>query len=213
MHSHIPQVGNPCQHRRHLRGRQAGFCALAGDIYLQQHVQPPPHRLGVTVEGVEQFAGIHRVDPIEQVGRDKRLVALQVAHQVPFQPSGALRDLGGGFLHAVLAEESLAGSGGFADGLRPKGFRYRQQADIRCRPSRRGASRRHAGTDVLQIVGDGTHSPYFSHRRGFDARPRRHTAAHRWECPWRQNAACGPGSSPQSPAGALCSPDSWISPA
>ena len=54
---------------------------------------------------------------------------MQVAEEVPFESWRAGRDFLPGFLHAVLAEDSLAGGGGGLDGLGGVRFGDRDEAD------------------------------------------------------------------------------------
>src|SRR5205085_1016805 len=101
---------------------RAALGLLAREVNLQEHVQLSPSHFGAhTFESADKRRRINRVNHVEESDGASSLVRLQVADEVPAKRgvlSLQFRDLPFGLLHAVLAEVSEAGGGGFTDETR-----------------------------------------------------------------------------------------------
>jgi twitching motility protein PilT len=106
----------------------------------------------------QRFA-IQAVQPMEMLGDDAGLVALQGADEVPFQGQvGQGFDLGQGFLRVTFAEQPLPGGMRLPDRLGGKSLAHRQKAGTIRASTRGGAGDFDAGSASLQGGGDCAHN-------------------------------------------------------
>ena len=107
---------------------------FAGNVDLEE---PVDFSSGFTGNTVDRSGQCLTVDAVEKRKEGESLadfVFLQVAEEVPFESWRAGWDFFPGFLHAVLAEDSLASGGGGLNGLGGVRFGDRDEA-----PARRAA--------------------------------------------------------------------------
>ena len=135
--------------------RHAGFGILLAPVELNVHVQIASGNGRVVLQRLGDTFGIHRMHRCEGARHEAGLVALQMAHQMPYGARPHLLDLGQRLLHAVFAEQALArphcfhhGGGGhcLADSDELHGFRQPPGS------ARRGGN---ALPDGGQIFGNG----------------------------------------------------------
>ncbi len=163
------------RHRRSSAGcllrHDAGLLRLLAGVDLDEELQAPPllrHLLG---DGLGDLRPVDGVDGIEQRHRLPGLVGLQRPDQVQLDVGVALaqgRPLGLGLLHAVLAEQAVAGVEHRRDVLGPERLGDGDQIDRRrLAPGRarsRGDARRDARKPLRLRVGSICHATAQSKR-------------------------------------------------
>jgi hypothetical protein len=147
--------GNRFGKWKHILFVNAVLCRFVSQADLDQNREALSFLGCGCVELLGESQAIHRIDTIEQVRRAARLVALQMPDEVhrriePRQRAALRFPL----LKAVLAEMPQAGGAGFADGLRRKRLRYRDEGDFIGAASGSRRCARDALAYVLQICRD-----------------------------------------------------------
>ena len=123
------QGGQRGEGRANLGRGEAVLGLFAGNVDLEK---PVDFLSGFAGDAVDRSGQCLAVDAVEKGKKGKGLadfVFLQMAEEVPFESRRAGRDFFPCFLHAVLAEDSLACGGSGLDG--PGGVRFgnRDEAD------------------------------------------------------------------------------------
>ncbi len=92
-------------------GASAALGLLAADVDLDQDVECLAQLLRGVVQALRQFGGVDGIDGVEDLRCFRGLVRLQMADHVELGilQLRELRKFVGEFLHAVFAEETLAG--------------------------------------------------------------------------------------------------------
>ncbi|EXI75233.1 MAG: hypothetical protein AW07_01134 [Candidatus Accumulibacter sp. SK-11] len=125
------QYGNRLRQGRHRRRRDSRLARLATDVHLQTDRQLGHGRRTLRGEPLGDSQFIDRVHPVEGFCHQTRLVGLQHADEMPFDPQVAqFVDLADGFLHVALAESLLAGGGQLAQCRRRPGLAHGEQANV-----------------------------------------------------------------------------------
>ena len=107
--------------RRHHAGqrtrfiqRDAGLGLLAGGVYLDEHVQRGQQCRALLRQPLCNFFTVDGLHPLETLGHNPSLVALERTDQVPFERRHCSH-LFNRFLHIVFAESCLPGRARFGD--------------------------------------------------------------------------------------------------
>ncbi|MGB5345628.1 MAG: hypothetical protein WBN23_05635, partial [Woeseia sp.] len=105
------------------------------DIDLQANVQRNGVSSAMLAQAASNFQPVDRVHPVEMFSNLTRLVALQVANEMPDKIAArGGPDLVDPLLHEVLAEVPLARPGQRQDGRKGLPLADREQLDGACRP-------------------------------------------------------------------------------
>src|SRR5690625_968781 len=138
-----------------IAGQAAGFLRLLAGIDLDETGERPPRALETGGEAAGDAVAIDGVDHVEQLDGLVDLVALQGADKMEFDAVKTLAKAGpffGGLLHAVLAEDAVAGIQHGFDAIERLFLRDRDQRDIgRIAPRLRGGGL-DAGADVIETA-------------------------------------------------------------
>ena len=131
-----PQPGQRGDHRRQrqrLVRSHAGLGRFPADVDLDADRQRRPVRGTRRGERAGDLLAVHRLHPVEALGGELRLVALQGTDQVPFdvREAGQRFDLRDRLLHVILAEAALSGRPGRRDRRRGESLADREQRDRR----------------------------------------------------------------------------------
>jgi hypothetical protein len=151
----IFQRGNRSGKGKHILFLNAVLCRFVSEMDLDQNREVLSFLGCGCVKLLGESRAIDRIDTIEQVRRAPRLITLQmpdeVHRRIEARQSAALCFP---LLKAVLAEMPEARGTGFADGIRRKGFRYRNESDFLSAASGSPRRVRDAFVDLLQICRD-----------------------------------------------------------
>jgi hypothetical protein len=152
-----------------LRWFDAALAGLTADIDLQAQLERRANAGPMFTEPLCDAQPIHRVDPIEMLSHQSRLVGLYRADHVPLElrtKLGKRQDLFDPLLHIVLAEHALASGVGLPHCGITDGLADGDQCDALHGPPSVLAGLRNAPAYRIEVVCDHRHnSPEVSRRR------------------------------------------------
>lgn len=135
----------------------AGFLRLVAGVDLHEKLRKTPGLLRAFLDGIGQGQAVEALDHVGDLAGFGRLVGLKSADDVQSQIREGLAQFGefrGGFLHAVFAEQALAGVQGGFHALDRMELADGDEGDIPCRASGLFAGPGNAAADGGKVLAD-----------------------------------------------------------
>ena len=152
-------AGGRFQQFRQGGGGHAALGGLAADVHFQQDVLHDALPGRALFDHGQKLRRIHRLDEIDLSHDLPDLVRLQVADEVQRRAGvGALGELFGHFLHAVLAAGVDPGGDGLAHARGVVHLRCGHERDVGARAARSAGGGVDARADGGNVFGNGAHS-------------------------------------------------------